>query len=407
MMSRRVVTGLGMICIVVVAIMIAWLVQTDPGSQPPPEPTGSASPTTAQQGMLVAVRSDSGAIADAIVIAAGGTSEAPTASLESLQPGLGLGFTTTGVTTLAQTGSSSPQSIQSQLAGQLGVRIPNGLVMDRLAFAGMVDAVGGVVVYIAKPIYGPKIAGKRTVLFPAGNIHLYGLPAAEYVLLLASNEDQAARMGRFEQVWTQIVAGLPSDELRVRSMLGSLGSSAQNSTTVAVMATLLVNYQQAQSRQSLLVGTLPVRATGKGATAIYTPDPVATVALSTKLFGDIPLTPGANGNHQRVRLVDAGATGTELVQAQDQLYRAGIDVIFGGIAVPQRSSKIFVSEPASATTIDTQLSAALGLPLVPVQANATKAAGVTAELDAAADLFTTAASASPSSVSASPSSGLN
>lgn len=406
-MSRRVVTGLGMICIVVVAIMLAWIVQTNPGSQPPPEPTGSASPTTAQQGMLVAVHSDAGAVADAIVIAADGSQEAPTASLLSLQPGLGLGFTATGVTTLAQAGSVSPQSIQAQLGAQLGVRIPNGLVMDRLAFAGMVDAVGGVVVYIAKPIYGPKIAGKRALLFPAGNIHLYGLPAAEYVLLLASDEDQAARMARFEQVWTQIVAGLPSDELRVRSMLGSLGSSAQNSTTVAVMATLLANYQQAQLRQTLTVGTLPARATGKGAAAIYTPDPLATAALSAKLFPTIALTPGANGDHLRVRLVDAGATGVALVQAQDQLSRAGIDVIFGGIAVPQKGSKIFVSKPGSATTIDTQLSSALGLPLVPVQVNAAKAAGVTAELDAAGDLFTVTASASPSSGSASPISGLN
>lgn len=402
MMSRRVTTGLGLICIVVVAILIAWVVQTNPASQAPPTPSGST-PSTAQQGMLIAVRGDSGAVSDAIVIAADGRIENPGASLLSLQPGLGLGFTSTGVATLAQSGSQSPQSIQSQLAGEIGVRIPNGLVMDRLAFAAMVDAVGGVVVDIPKAIYGPKVNGKRTLLFPAGTIRLYGLPAATYVLLLAANEDQSVRMGRFEQVWTQIVAGLPSDEMRIRNILGSLGSSAQNSTTVAVMATLLANYRQAQLHQNLLSGALPARAAGAGSAAVYTPDPVATVALSAKLFPLIPLTPGVDGNHSRVRLVDAGATGAQLVQAQDQFYRAGIDVVFGGVIVPQRASKIFVSKAAGSQATVADISTAVGLSGVAVQANATKAAGVTAELDAAADLFSSTASATPSApVSASP-----
>lgn len=394
-----------MICIVVVAIMIAWIVQTDPGSQSPPTPSGSsASPTTAQQGMLVAVRDDNGAVADAIVVAADGSSIRPGASLLSLQPGLGLGFTTTGIATLAQAGSQSPQAIQAQLATQLGIRIPNGLVMDRLAFAAMVDAVGGVVVDIPQAIYGPPIAGKRSLLFPAGNIRLYGLSAASYVLLLARGEDQADRMARYEQVWTQIVAGLPNDELRMRNILGSLGSSAQNSTTVAVMATLLLNYQHAQEHQDVLAGTLPARVIGSGSTAIYTPDPVASVALSGKLFPDILVTPGVDGNGQRVRLVDAGATGSQLVQAQDQLSRAGIDVVFGGIAVPQRTSKLFVPKRVDSTTLATQLAQVLGLPALPVQPNATKAAGVTAELDAAADLFSANASATPTPASASPTS---
>lgn len=400
-MSRRVVAGLGLICIVIVSILIALLVQSRPAPEPSPTSTSSASPTVAvtEQGMLVAVRDDAGAIGDAIVIRsdleAGG---AATASMLAIQPGLGLGFIPSGTATLAEFGPQPPQMTQALVGGQLGVSIPNGLIMDRLAFAALVDAVGGVVVDNPNPIYGRKSGGKRVLLFPAGQIRLYGPAAASYALHLGPKENQSDRMARFDQVWMRVVAGLPQDEQRMRSILTSLGSSARSSTAVGVMATILVNYQRAQAAQAVLAGSLPARATGVGPSAVFTPDPVATTAVSTRLFSGTLLTPGAEGVRPRIRLVDSGANNAALVRATDQLAKAGFDVVWGGDAAPTKASVVYLAASGTAQTVDAQIAAAVGIPASGARTDATLAAGVTATLEAATDLFSVTPSPTPSVV---------
>ncbi|MDP3972060.1 MAG: LCP family protein, partial [Candidatus Nanopelagicales bacterium] len=408
-MSRRVVVGLGLLSLVMVAVLLAVVARTHPASVNP-NPTATSKPPLDQQAMLIGVRGRDGQVADVAVIRARVVGSEVSGSLLELPPGLGLAFADAapGVSvpevsapggtvpevsapgeaaqpdplkatiTLADSGGDAPQAVQSRVAAQLGIEIPNGLILDRLAFAALVDAAGGVTVDVPRPIYGKGPTGKRALLFPAGVQQLQGPAAADYAAFLGPGENQSERMVRFSQVWSQVVAGLPSDDSRMRNVIGSLGSLARNSTTVGVMSEILLRYQRAQREQTLLTGSLPARAVGTGKLAVFTPDPVATVAISQRLFPGLQAIPGVDGVAPRVRLVGAGADSDQLVELSRRLSDAKVEVVYGGFAAAQPKTIVFGPRKGTGLVVARDLTSDLGLPEVEVKVDQTKAAGVTA-----------------------------
>jgi len=423
--SRRVVVGLGLLSLVMVAVLLAVVARTDPSALAP-NPTATSEPSLDQQPMLLGVRGRDGRMVDAAVIASRSAGPEATGSMLELQPGLGLYFaepkaqpTPTPVgsespadpvagaagklpartLTLADSGGDSPQTVQARLAGQLGTEIPNGLILDRLAFAALVDVAGGVTVDIPEPIYGRGSAGKRTLLFPAGVQKLQGPAAADYAAYLAPGEDQSERMVRFSRVWAQVIDGLPSDDARMRNVIGSLGALARNSTNVGTMARILIGYQQAQREQALLTGSLPARVVGNGASAVYTPDPVATVAMAQRLFPGAQTVSGVDGVPLRVRLVGAGADGEQLVALSRRLADAGIEVVYGGFAAAQPETTVYGQRKGLGLEAIRQLVADLGLTGLEVRADRTRSAGVSAAIWAGSDVLPSSPDDAPSASS--------
>lgn len=395
--------GLGLLSLVMVAVLLAVVARTHPASVNP-NPTATSKPPLDQQAMLIGVRGRDGQVVDVAVIRARVVGVEVSGSLLELPPGLGLAFAESvpavtvpevsaqqpdplkATITLADSGGDSPQDLQSRVGAQLGIEIPNGLILDRLAFAALVDAAGGVTVDVPQPIYGKGPAGKRALLFPAGVQLLQGPAAADYAAFLGPTENQSERMVRFSQVWSQVVAGLPSDDSRMRNVIGSLGSLARNSTTVGVMSEILLRYQQAQREQTLLTGSLPARAVGTGKLAVFTPDPVATVAISQRLFPGLQAIPGVDGVAPRVRLVGAGADSVQLVQVSRRLLEAKIEVVYGGFAAAQSKTTVFGPRKGSGLVAARELISDLGLAGVEVKVDQTKAAGVTAAIWAGPDV---------------------
>lgn len=383
--SRRLVAALGVLGLVIVCIVIALLLRNQPPPQPVPSPTPTGTQIPQQPTLLVAVRDDKGAITDAVVMSS--ATEPSMGRWLSLQPGLGLDIAITGTQTLAAAGPQEPGQTAAAVGNQLGAKVAGGFVMDRLAFAAMVDAVGGVIVNSAQPLVAIAPDGTRKVVVPAGRKRIYGPTAAEYVITLGPNESQAERMARFDDVWREIILRLPGNTDRVRSVIGSLGSSSRISVTPDSIADTLLEYQTALADRSVKTATLPTTSVGTGAGAVYTPEPAKTLAVVTDLFPESLLVPGVDGALPRIRFAAAGIADKISVQAKEVLTAAGYSFVWSGRSGPQSISQVAVSTPAQAALAGTSVARLLGLPKSSVEQSPEKAAGAQVALWAGADIF--------------------
>lgn len=404
-MSRRLVVALGVLVLVIVCILIAVLVRTQPASnvQPSPTPTSTAVPSKPSQAtMMVGVRDDSGEMADAILM---GTEQTfalakPTkGSWLSLQPGLALDIAPDGVITLAEEGPWDPSDSAGQVANQLGIRIGGGFVMDRLAFAAMVDAVGGVTVNTPVPVIATDPEdGKTKVVVKAGKHKLFGPAAALYVVTLSPGEAQTARMERFNEVWQQIVVTLPGNVDRVRGIVGSLGSSSRISMSADEISQILLTYQTALTDENVQVQTMPATSLGTGRDAIFTTAPGPAWEMTTAMFKPSIAVPGENNAKPRVRMVAAGISNSLALEAKSSILGAGFTFVWGGITDTTTTSAVYVPTEAALKTVGAPLSAALGVASATV--DAAQSVGAQGAVVAGNDLYRlTSSTSKPASAS--------
>jgi len=377
----------------IVCIMIAVLVRTQPSKTVLPTPSPSQSQKPHQTTLLVAVRNDIGEIADAVVI---GTEPNPArGSWLSIQPGLGVDITDTGTVTVAKTGPWDPKDSANQIGNQLGAKVAGGFVMDRLAFAAVVDAVGGVIVDIKTKVVG-VVDGTKVVVAKPGKRRLYGPAAANYAITLSPGEDQAARMARFDDVLSQVILKLPGNTDRVRSIVGSLGSSSRISASPDDIANVLLTYQTALAGESVRVASMPATVVGKSAAASYTVEPVAVTQIAKTLFEPSIFVPGTNDALDRIRVFSAGSTYPKMMLARQAIFAADFIFVWGGSQPPAVSSQIWVADDKSKILIGTPLQQTLGLAQVPVTQNAERTAGVQATVAIGRDFAGGSQSVTPS-----------
>ncbi len=401
-MSRRLVVAVGVLALVIVCVVIAVLVRTQPTATAPPSPSPTTTTKPTQSTLLVAVRNDVGEMAAAIVM---GTESAPArGSWLSLQPGLDLDVSPEGKpTTLADEGPWAPADSARSVANELGSTVAGGFVMDRLAFAAMVDVVGGVTVNSATPIVkvSTDAAGERTTttVVKAGKRLIFGPAAAEYVITLSPGESAPDRMARFDQVWRQVLLKLPGNVDRVRSVIGSLGSSSRISLSPEDISSILLDYQTALADRSVKRATAPATGVGAGEAEVYTLLATDTQSVVKDLFEPSILVPGQNGALPRVRVIAAGVPGEVAAQTKLVLASAGYSFVWGGQGASTTSSRVFVSNAESVKKVGEPIARSLGLPKSAIRVTPIEAAGVQATVYAGKDIFT-----HNSSVSASPAS---
>lgn len=395
-MSRRLVVGTGLLALVLVCIAIAVLVRTMPAPTPDPSPTPSLTQTTvAQQTLMFAVRDDEGDIADAVVIGTDSTQTPPVASWLSMQPGLEMGVTNTSPLTLAAMGPDAPQDSAQEVSNLLGFNTNGAMVLDRLAFAALVDGVGGVTVEPAYPIVAVADNGTSTVVVKAGKRKIYGPAAAAYVITLNPGESQTARMDRFNEVFKQVIAKLPGNLDKVRSIIGSLGSSSRISLAPETIAEILLELQTAQNDQTVTNGIPQTTARGNGASALYLVDPGANQPVMTKLFAESMLVPGKNGVFPRVRLMAAGITNDSVLRVQQAMLADSLTMVWGGEVAPVKHSVIYIPDEAS-RALGQQIATTLGLTDPDIRVNPKQTIGVQASVRLSRDTSMSSASATPS-----------
>lgn len=238
MIHRRTVVALVLLALVLTAV--AGIVMfRNPAAEPSPsgEPSVQPQPPVQSDTLMVLVR-------DKRLLAAG-----------SLLLGVGLGDQLDGVSQLfwgqqwwidqrgrfeisaADLGQQPLGTAMDILARQTSVAVDDAWVLDRLAFAGLVDAVGGVRLRSAQVTTFETLSGEQVVV-KRGVRTLNGSQAADYVMD-ASLDDPQVRQVRFEQVWNQILRRFPADVERSRTLIISLGALSQTTLPSEDLADLL------------------------------------------------------------------------------------------------------------------------------------------------------------------------
>ena len=198
---------------------------------------------------------------------------------------------------------STPQSADTLAAvtaieESLDLRVDAGLQLDRLAFAGLVDAVDGVWIELDRPILLPAIGeeGRLRVLGP-GWVKMDGIAAADYAVLRIPGESESDRIARFLGVLQEATDRMPWTEDQMRQLLTSLGSLAQSTVPTEELVPFLMSVRSDVSSSRVRTEVLPVEIIRGGARPASVAAPDAD-ALVQALFPDA-----------RVSDDDAGMTG--------------------------------------------------------------------------------------------------
>jgi hypothetical protein len=189
---------------------------------------------------------------------------------------------------------SSPDTLAAVTAVQdgLGVRLDAGLSLDRLAFAGLVDAVDGVWILLDRPILLPAIEqGEWRTLGP-GWVKMDGVAAADYAVLRLPGEGEQARTDRFLLVLQKTLGRLPRNVDQMRQVLTSLGSLARSTVPSEGLASFFVQVRSDIAAERLRSQTLPVDVIRGGLRPASVPG-IGAEQLVQTLFPDARMSPPA------------------------------------------------------------------------------------------------------------------
>lgn len=172
----------------------------------------------------------------------------------------------------------------------LGLRVDAGLALDRLAFAGLVDAVDGVWVELDRPVLLPAIGeeDRRRVVGP-GWVKMDGVAAADYAVLRIPGESESARIDRFLGILEDVIERMPPTEQQMRQLLTSLGSLAQSTVPTEELVSFLMAVRSDVEFGSVRTEVLPVQVIRGGARPASIAAPGAD-ALVQALFPDARVT---------------------------------------------------------------------------------------------------------------------
>lgn len=168
----------------------------------------------------------------------------------------------------------------------LGLRIDAGLTLDRLAFAGLVDAVDGVWVELDRPILLPAISEEERVrALGPGRVKMDGIAAADYAALRLPGESEADRVDRFLGVLQETIQRMPRTDDEMRQLLTSLGSLAQSTVPTEELVPFLLSVRADVVSGRVRTEVLPVEIIRGGVRPASVAAPDAE-ALVQSLFPD-------------------------------------------------------------------------------------------------------------------------
>ncbi|TAK68897.1 MAG: LytR family transcriptional regulator [Actinomycetota bacterium] len=333
--NRRHLTVTAVLAAVLVGavLVVVWTLgrPETPGAAPAPTPTPSSTWFDQQRTLLVQVRDDDGLTTGTVLLAVGG---GPGSVVQlTLPPNLTVDVAGAGTVTLANA-ARLPDTLASvdAVSDLLGVRVDGGLALDRLAFAGLVDAIGGVTMDVATGLTRTTPDGKTTLLVPAGRQTLSGVAAADYVTTLGPGEGQAALTARFVAVLDEVIRRLPEDPPRLRAVLTSLGALSRTTIPTDDLTAMLL-----ELRSRLLAGAPKTDELPTTSLDIAIP-PTSRIrardaaALTRDLFPEA-LRDASDGT-TRVRVLVQNGVGTPGLGglARDRLYEGGLTYVNGGNA---------------------------------------------------------------------------
>ena len=354
--TLAVVLGTG---ILAAAVAVYWVTRTDT------EPTDPVTAGPAQQQtLLVQVTGGDGvAAANALV---GITATENSAAVILVPSRLLVDVAGSGSLPFGETVTlPEPTAPAAALTDLLGVRVDDGWVLTEQGLAGLVDAVGGVQAAVDVDVVTTDAEGTSTIVVPAGSQLLDGESAAAFATYLAEDEPEQARLARFDNVFTAVVAALPREKSGIASAVQATGLDAESTLGAGELAARLAVLRDSSAAGTLVSDVLPVTEIDPGgALTSYGIDTGQVAAMMRSLLPGALLT-DASGEVLRV-LVENGVGTPGLVElARAKLVAEGFRFVNGGNAAifDIAESAVFIADGTAASVRrGEQVAAALGLP---------------------------------------------
>ena len=371
---RRSVIALALLAAVALAMGLVVLANRDDPTPPPP-PTPTASPTVepleAEPTLLVQLRDDTFTNVGNVLV---GLTEDTSGAQLYLPHSLAIAAVGNRQETLGATGAAPIQQAPDLVAAQTGVRTDGAFVLDRLAFAGLVDAVGGIEVEVPATIAFVDRAGTTLAVIPAGTQTLDGPEAALYATYRAPGAPPEDQFVRFQQAWNALLPKLPDSVDRMRAILGSLGALARSTESIAPLSEFLTRAGESARGTAWRSDSILVRSGAIGPLPIFWVDagPAAAqvLGLMPAAVTDPTLQP------VRVRVYSAGASIGEVAELTAQ-SDAQVSYVWSGPFFPLPATQVTVADERFVTT-GRRVAAAAGVvpAVVTVDPNGTPGAPV-------------------------------
>lgn len=339
-MHRRAVGAVGLLVVVLVATAIILITRQE---QPDPPPDDPPQPVT--QTLLVQLRNPDLLVLGSVLMGLDGQ------RLSQLwwTPDWWIDQLGRQEVSAAELGRKPIQYSMQTLQDQTGVRVDDAWVLDRLAFAGLVDAVGGVRIDVPEATSYVTQAGDRALLL-AGLQTLTGAQAADYVLD-TSLRDERERLRRFQDIWDQVLRRFPTDSEKSRALLVSLGTLSKATMPVEQLSELMsgardeqVSGNSAQARVRLDEANAVRVRPPQGVRRAFALDPRATARRLEPVFGSFPAP-----TDPVARILAAAVRGETVETLRAQLLARGWQTAWGGrTRTPATTVSVDpeVSEPA-------------------------------------------------------------
>ncbi len=366
--QRRLLAVGGGALAVVLVLLVVWLLLRPGGTETSTVPP----PVDTQRVTLVQVTGTDGTAAASAIV---GTTRGDGSAVVVLVPSrlsvdvAGSGDMPFGEATTLGDASAPADS----LTDLLGLRVEDYWALTTPGLAALVDAVGGVRAAVDVDVVETAPNGDQSVVVKAGTQVLKGRAAAAYATYLADTEPEQARLARFDDVFTALLAKLPADPTGIGAFLAGAGAGSTSNLDQAALARRLAAMRTAATGGDLVSDVLPVNEIDTGGPALsYGINAGEADAMLREKFPGA-LQSDAAGGSVRV-LVENGLGTPGLVEkARAKLVDAGFRFLNGGNAssFSDKPSTVLVADGTDESIAGgRRVAAALGLPADSVLPNA-------------------------------------
>jgi hypothetical protein len=230
---------------------------------------------------------------------------------------------------MSQSLAGSATAPGEALTDALEVKVDATWTLDSTALAALVDRVGGVVVDVDTDVTKGTQVGAAVLVGSGKAQKLTGQQAALFAQFLGADEPEASRLARQDQVLRAVLAALPDDPARIRTILGDLPGAPSGAALKAV-ANVVGASRLAAASNELASTVLPVREIDAGGSSVaYGLDDQAAAELVDSRLAGARLPVASVG---RVRVLVQNGVGAPGLgdSARARLLAAGLRYVAGG-----------------------------------------------------------------------------
>ena len=359
---------IGIAAVVVVALVVAggWLLLREDDT--PVETT--ATPSKRQLTTLIQVTGADGTAAASALV---GTTEADDHAVALLVPSqLNVDVAGSGDMPFGEAVAlEEPTASTAALTDLLSVSVKDSWVLSPAGLAALVDSVGGVQAAVDRDVVATDANGDETVVVRAGSQKLDGRAAAAYATFLAEGEPEQARLARFDDVLTAVVAKLPEDRAAMVTALAGLGEGSRTTLDSTALAERLeVMRAAAADGGSLVADVLPVKEVDTGAAVPSLLLDAGQAAATVRSLFPGAIQKDAAGESLRVLVENGVGTPGLVEQARTKLVDDGFRFVNGGNAAEfgVANSLVLVPDGTSQSVArGERVAESLGLPATAVR----------------------------------------